>query len=133
MENRVSGTPDIDTKIRIKEASDVVEIIERYVPLRRKGAIFVGHCPWHDDKSPSFQVDQRRQSWVCWVCNLRGDIFDFIMRREGVQFFDAMKILAQLANIEIKTNNAPRAPKGSPQNKQTLYDCLLYTSDAADE
>ena len=141
MENRVSGTPDIDTKIRIKEASDVVEIIERYVPLRRKGAIFVGHCPWHDDKSPSFQVDQRRQSWVCWVCNLRGDIFDFIMRREGVQFFDAMKILAQLANIEIKTSNAPRAPKGSPQNKQTLYDackwvekqfhrCLLETKNA---
>ena len=63
------------------------------------------------------------------------------MRREGVQFFDAMKILAQLANIEIKTNNAPRAPKGSPQNKQTLYDackwvekqfhrCLLETKNA---
>ena len=137
----MSGTPGIDTKTRVKEASDIVEVIERYVPLRRKGAVFVGHCPWHDDKSPSFQVDQRRQSWVCWVCNFRGDIFDFIMRREQVEFFDSLKILAQLANIEIETNNRNKAPKGSPRDKQTLYQackwvekqfhrCLLETQNA---
>ena len=137
----MSGTPGIDTKTRVKEASDIVEVIERYVPLRRKGSIFVGHCPWHDDKSPSFQVNQRRQSWVCWVCNLRGDIFDFVMRREGVEFFDALKILAQLANIEIQPSNYEKAPKGSAQDKQTLYEackwveqqfnrCLLETKNA---
>ena len=137
----MSGTPGIDTKTRVKEASDIVEVIERYVPLRRKGSIFVGHCPWHDDKSPSFQVNQRRQSWVCWVCNLRGDIFDFVMRREGVEFFDALKILAQLANIEIQPSNYKKAPKGSAQDKQTLYEackwveqqfnrCLLETKNA---
>jgi DNA primase len=127
MEKRVSGTPDFyDTKATVKAAADIVDLIERFIPLRRKGPAFVGHCPWHDDKSPSFQVDQRRQSWVCWVCNIRGDVFDFIMRREGIEFYDALKMLADIYNIPIKTSNRPRPAKGSAQDKQTLYEACLW-------
>lgn len=122
----MSVTPDFfDTKARVKEATEIVDLIERYIPLRRKGAAFVGHCPWHDDKSPSFQVDQRRQSWVCWVCNIRGDVFDFVMRREGVEFFDALKMLAELHNIPLQTTGF-KTKKGSPNDKQTLYDACKW-------
>lgn len=118
----MSGTPEFyDTKATVKAAADIVDLIERFIPLRRVGSAFMGHCPWHDDKSPSFRVDQRRQSWACWVCDIRGDVFDFIMRREGVEFYDALKMIADIYNIPIKTSNRPRFEKGSPQDKQTLY------------
>ncbi len=123
----MSGTPEFyDTKATVKAAADIVDLIERFIPLRRKGAAFVGHCPWHDDKSPSFQVDQRRQSWVCWVCNIRGDVFDFIMRREGIEFYDALKMLADIYNIPIQISNQPKAAKGSPRDKQTLYEACQW-------
>lgn len=123
----MSGTPDFyDTKATVKAAADIVDLIERFIPLRRQGSAFMGHCPWHDDKSPSFRVDQRRQSWACWVCDIRGDVFDFIMRREGVEFYDALKMIADIYNIPIKTSNRRKFEKGSPQDKQTLYKACLW-------
>ncbi len=121
----MSGPFDLDTKTRVKEATDIVDLVQRFMPLQKKGASFVGHCPWHDDKSPSFQVDQRRQSWVCWVCNIRGDIFDFVMRRENVEFFEALKMLAEWANIPIQTNGR-KVVKGSANDKQTLYEACRW-------
>ena len=86
-----------DTKDRIKQANDIVDLIGSYMELRRQGSNFVCHCPWHDDHRPSLQVNPARQSWVCWVCDIRGDVFDFVMRREGVEFVEAMRILAERA------------------------------------
>lgn len=123
----MSGTPEFyDTKATVKAAADIVDLVERFVPLRRKGQSFVGHCPWHDDKSPSFVVDQRRQSWVCWVCDIRGDVFDFVMRHERVEFYDALKMLADIYNIPIKQFKRRSFEKGSPQDKQTLYRACLW-------
>ena len=133
--------PDFDVKDRIKQASEIVDLVGGYLPLRRQGANFVAHCPWHDDSRPSLQVNQVRQSWVCWVCNFRGDVFDFVMRRESVEFFEAMQILAERAGIEIK-KSGKKIVKGSPQDKQALFramawavsqyhDCLLNEAVAA--
>ena len=133
--------PDFDVKDRIKQASEIVDVVGGYLPLRRQGANFVAHCPWHDDSRPSLQVNQVRQSWVCWVCNFRGDVFDFVMRRESVEFFEAMQILAERAGIEIK-KSGKKIVKGSPQDKQALFramawavsqyhDCLLNEAVAA--
>jgi len=133
--------PDFDVKDRVKQASDIVDVVGGYLPLRRQGSNFVAHCPWHDDSRPSLQVNQVRQSWVCWVCNFRGDVFDFVMRRESVEFFEAMQILAERAGIEIK-RSGQKIEKGSPQDKQALFramawaviqyqDCLLNEAVAA--
>ena len=133
--------PDFDVKDRIKQASDIVDVVGGYLPLRRQGSNFVAHCPWHDDSRPSLQVNQVRQSWVCWVCNFRGDVFDFVMRRESVEFFEAMQILAERAGIEIE-RTGKKVVKGSPQDKQALFramawavtqyqDCLLNEAAAA--
>ena len=62
-----------DTKERVKQAIDIVDLVGNYIPLRRQGRNYVGLCPWHDDSRPSLQVNPERQSFKCWVCDLGGD------------------------------------------------------------
>ncbi len=91
-----------DQREQIRDAVDIVDLVERYVPLRRQGANFVGRCPWHDDSRPSLQVNATRQTFKCWVCNIGGDVFSFIMKIENVDFKESMQILADIAGIELK-------------------------------
>lgn len=114
-----------DTKDQIKQANDIVELIGSYSQLRRSGSRYVCHCPWHNDQRPSLQIDPARQSWVCWVCDIRGDVFDYVMRREGVEFVEAMKMLAERAGIPL-TLHQKKVEKGSPQDKQTLYRAMQW-------
>ncbi|MGL6195966.1 MAG: DNA primase, partial [Thermoguttaceae bacterium] len=95
-----------DVKEQIREAIDIVELVSRYVPLRRIGRNYVGRCPWHDDSRPSLQVNPERQSYKCWVCNVGGDIFSFIMQLEKVDFREALEILADIAGVELPTQKA---------------------------
>ena len=104
-----------DQREQIRDAIDIVDLVERYVPLRRQGANFVGRCPWHDDSRPSLQVNAQRQTFKCWVCNIGGDVFSFIMKIQNVDFREAMQILADMAGIELKKkSNRKRFPKSSP-------------------
>ncbi|MCH2183161.1 MAG: DNA primase [Mariniblastus sp.] len=114
-----------DTKDRIKQANDIVDLIGSYTELRRQGSNYVCHCPWHDDNRPSLHVNPARQSWVCWVCDIRGDVFDFVMRREGVEFVEAMRILAERAGIPL-TFTQRKVEKGSVNDKQTLYQAMAW-------
>lgn len=114
-----------DTKDRIKQANDIVDLIGSYTQLRRSGSRYVCRCPFHDDTRPSFQINPARQSWACYVCNIRGDVFDFVMRKEGVEFFEAMKILAERVGIPIDVAQK-KVVKGSPQDKQTLYKAVHW-------
>ncbi len=94
------GDP-FDQREKIRDAIDIVDLVERYVPLRRQGANFVGRCPWHDDSRPSLQVNATRQTFKCWVCNIGGDVFSFVMKIENVDFKESMQILADMAGIEL--------------------------------
>lgn len=115
-----------DNKQRVKGATEIVDLLSSYLPqMRRQGANFVTHCPWHDDRRPSFQINPVRQTWACWVCDLRGDVFDFVMKREGVDFGGALQILADRAGIELR-RTGPRIEKGSPEDKQTLYQAMAW-------
>ena len=98
------------------------------VPLTQKGRDYVGLCPWHDDTRPSFTVNPVRQSFVCWVCDIRGDVFEFIKRIDGVEFYDALKMLAERANIELRTNKAP-VVKGSADDKSTLLKAMAWAEE----
>ena len=117
-----------DTKDRIKQANDIVDLIGSYTELRRQGSNYVCHCPWHDDNRPSLQVNPARQSWVCWVCDIRGDVFDFVMRREGVEFVEAMRILGERAGIPL-TFTQRKVEKGSVNDKQTLYQAMAWAEE----
>ncbi len=119
---------DFDIKERVKQATDIVELVGSYLQLRRQGAMFVASCPWHDDRRPSLQINPVRQTWTCWVCDIRGDVFNFVMKREGVEFRDALKILADRAGIAF-TPGGRKVVKGSPDDKQTLFKAMQWAME----
>lgn len=110
-----------DAKEQIRQMVDIVDLVGQSINLERRGKLFLGLCPWHSDSRPSLQVDPNRQTWKCWPCNLGGDIFSFIMQREGVEFRDALELLAETAGVELKKTNRPKAEPGSPEDKRTLF------------
>ncbi len=153
----MSFASPLDSKEQVRQATDIVDLVGKYIQLRRQGRIYVGLCPWHDDSKPSFQVNPERQSFKCWVCDVGGDVFSFIMRMEGVEFREALELLADQAGISLQplrrpeatpslrsdldTADPPSAPPVSGEGKRALYramawveqqyhECLLKSDDA---
>jgi len=84
---------------QIKERNDIVMVISEYVSLRRSGRSLVGLCPFHGEKTPSFNVNQEKQLFYCFGCGVGGNVFNFIMRLENLDFIGAAKVLAERAGI----------------------------------
>jgi DNA primase len=122
----VSAPASYDTKERIRQAIDIVELVGGYLQLRREGRNYKALCPWHDDSRPSLQVNAERQSFKCWVCNIGGDIFSFMMKMENVEFPEAMEMLAERAGIELKPN---RALSGETDQKKLLYQAMAWAEE----
>ncbi|HEY4232195.1 MAG TPA: DNA primase [Lacipirellulaceae bacterium] len=94
--------PGFDAKEQVRQAIDIVDLVGGYIQLRRQGRNFVGLCPWHDDSRPSLNVNPDRQSWKCWVCDVGGDVFSFVMKAEGLEFREALELLAEKAGIALR-------------------------------
>lgn len=86
----------------IKEKLPINEVIGQYVQLRRAGRNFVGRCPFHKERTPSFHVSPERNSYMCFGCGEKGDIFSFVQKIEGIDFVTALKQLAKQAGVELK-------------------------------
>lgn len=129
-----------DSVSKIKERLDVVEVVGSKVQLRQAGRNFKGLCPFHNEKTPSFVVFPESQSYHCFGCGKSGDIFSFTMDTESLDFGDALKQLAQRANVEL-TSFSPRDPEKDAHRERLIelneraagfFSSTLWTSPAGE-
>ena len=91
---------------RVKDRLDIVEVIGDYVRLKKAGNNFLGLCPFHDEKTPSFNVSPSRQTFHCFGCGQGGDVFSFIMEKENLSFREALETLAERAGVQLSSEGA---------------------------
>jgi DNA primase len=108
------------TREQIRAASDIVDVIGSYLPLKHAGANFVALCPFHKEKTPSFNVNPQKQIFHCFGCHKGGDVFTFVKEYENIGFMDAVRRLAERAKIPLEFENTP-----GMQESRHLKDQLL--------
>jgi DNA primase len=106
----------------VKERVDIVQLVSESVPLKKAGRGYVGLCPFHVEKTPSFHVDPERRTYKCFGCGEGGDVFTWLEKREGLTTAEALNTLAERAGVEL-TRRAPEERK--------LEERLLQANDAA--
>jgi len=102
----------------VKQKTDIVGIVSQYVALKKAGRNLVGLCPFHSERNPSFFVYPEQQSWHCFGCNTGGDVFSFIMKKEGLDFGEALQLLAQRAGVTLPSRAGRDEAK---EEKERLY------------
>jgi len=105
---------------QVQQATDIVELISQYVALTRKGAEYLGVCPFHDDKRPSMRVSPAKQIFKCFACGAGVSAFNFVMRYENISFPDAVRMLAERAHIPMPDDQGPVRPVVAGLSKSDL-------------
>ena len=120
-----------EDKERVRQATDVLALVGETVELRQRGNSYWGCCPFHQEKSPSFHVDPQTGLWKCFGCGESGDVFAYVMKRESLEFPDAIRYLADRAGIELQeergTNRGPRRNRliEALSAAETYYNTML--------
>ncbi len=114
-----------DKKEEVRDAADIVEVVGDYVKLKRSGSNFMGLCPYHDEKTPSFTVTPRLGIYKCFGCGESGDVFKFVMDQDGVGFTEAVRQLADRYGVFIPEEESSE-PTESSQLKEGIYHALKF-------
>ena len=110
-----------DVKEKIKEQADIVQVIGEYVELKRSGVRYLGLCPFHTEKTPSFSVNQADQYYYCFGCQAAGDVFSFIMNYHRIEFNEALKLLADKYHIAIPEKKETAKHQAERQRRERLF------------
>lgn len=113
---------------KIKNKLDIVDVVSNYVSLQKKGRDYWGCCPFHTEKTPSFQVKVDHQYYRCYGCNKKGDIFNFIMEIEKIPFGEALERLAQKAGVELPENTIDPEYAKKKKEVQKIYEINKETA-----
>lgn len=121
---------------QIKQRVDIVELLSEYLKLQKSGSNWRALCPFHHENSPSFMVSQEKQIWHCFGCAKGGDIFSFMQELEGIAFPEALRILAQRANVTLTQYRPDQQDKkqaclASVAQAQQFYQQALHDSTEA--
>ncbi len=111
---------------QIKENSDIVDVIGEYVDLKKAGSSFKGLCPFHNEKTPSFTVDRKKQLFHCFGCGAGGDVVSFIMQKEGLSYPESLKYLANKAGINIVFDENPVINEKKNRFYDINKDIMMY-------
>jgi DNA primase len=109
----------------IRQSVDIVDVVSEFVTLNKRGKNFMGLCPFHDDHSPSMNVSQEKQIYKCFSCGAGGNVYTFLTELEKISFVEAVRKLAEQANIPL--------PEDQPEDrgKQEVYDALYGANELA--
>ena len=108
----------------IRSITDIVDVVADYVRLKRRGSNFVGLCPFHDEKTPSFNVNPERAIYKCFGCGEGGNVFQFVMAMERISFPEAVRLLANRSGIELPEEKKPE--QGS--EREVIYHALRFAA-----
>ena len=117
-----------DWLYELKQKNNIVSVIERYVRLEKKGRNYWGCCPFHNEKTPSFSVSEDEGLFYCFGCKESGDVISFVMKYESCDFYEAVKILAKNAGMEVPQFSGDEEIVAKKKNKERL---ILLLAEAA--
>jgi len=109
---------------QVREAANMAEIVGQYTDLKQAGAQMMGLCPFHDERSPSFSVDPHDKLYHCFGCGVAGDVFGFVMEKEGLGFSEAVEALADRYGVELQRDEEDPRAEAARQRRQRLQQLL---------
>ena len=112
---------------QLLDRTDIVAVVERYVPLKKAGANYQARCPFHNEKSPSFSVSPTKQFYHCFGCGAHGTAISFLMEHAGYSFVEAVKELAGQVGLQVPDDGSRQAPEEETRRDQ-LYDRMEVSS-----
>jgi DNA primase len=101
----------------VRSASDIVDIVSLYVPLKKRGKNYTGLCPFHQEKTPSFSVSADKQMFYCFGCSKGGNVFTFVMEHDKVSFVEAVRTLAKRAGIAVPEESSEESAQATENEK----------------
>ena len=113
---------------RVKQAADIVEVVSAHTDLRRQGARWVGLCPFHEERTPSFSVDAQEKLYHCFGCGAGGDTIKFVEEKEGLGFAEAVELLADRYGVELEREREDPQAEARRQQRRRLSDLLDRTA-----
>ena len=114
---------------RVRNENDIVEIISQHVTLRRQGQNLIGLCPFHTEKTPSFSVSPSKQMYYCFGCHAHGSVINFVMEIERLTFPEAVRALAERANIPLPEHRSSPRARAQADERQLLYRVNQWVTD----